>query len=101
MDAFRNALIELTGPGSDGFPNQKLIFEVDELDRYRPDYALPVLEIIKHFFNIDGVHFVLGVNLKELQNSVRARYGTGNDGDRYLQKFLHVQVPFTLKKQTR
>jgi hypothetical protein len=39
------------------------------------------------------VHFVLGVNLQELQNSVRARYGSGVDAAKYLQKFVSVTCP--------
>ena len=74
MDAFRLTLEELTKP--DDAKPIKLVIMVDELDRCRPDYALSLLEIIKHFFNVEGVHFVLGVNLSELQNIVRARYGS-------------------------
>ena len=73
MYAFRLTLEELTKP--DDAKPIKLVIVVDELDRCRPDYALSLLEIIKHFFNVEGVHFVLGVNLSELQNIVRARYG--------------------------
>ncbi|MCI5099421.1 KAP family P-loop NTPase fold protein [Phaeobacter italicus] len=99
MKAFRIALTELTEPVTEdqateddklrvGNPTRKLVVVVDELDRCRPDYALSLLEIIKHFFNVPGVHFVLGVNLTELQNSVRARYGSGVDAARYLRKFV-------------
>lgn len=95
MDQFRSALEQLTAPNEKGIPQKKLIVVIDELDRCRPDYALQLLEIIKHFFNVPGVHFVLGVNLKELQNSVRARYGAGVDAGTYLQKFitLHFNLP--------
>jgi hypothetical protein len=95
MAAFREVLAELTEPNDKGEPTRKLVIVVDELDRCRPDYALSLLEIIKHFFNVDGVHFVLGVNLKELQNSVRARYGNGVDAAKYLQKFVSVICPLT------
>ena len=70
-----------------------MVVVIDELDRCRPDYALSLLEIIKHFFNVGGVHFVLGVNLKELQNSVRARHGSGVDAAKYLQKFVSIEMP--------
>ena len=107
MEAFKQALVELTEPATEadvkkaleadqklkkGDPTQKLVIVIDELDRCRPDYALSLLEIIKHFFNVNGVHFVLGVNLKELQNSVRARYGNGVDAEKYLQKFIHLTM---------
>ncbi len=92
MEQFRSALEQLTKPNEDKEPQQKLVIVVDELDRCRPDYALSLLEIIKHFFNVPGVHFVLGVNLMELQNSVKARYGAGVDSERYLQKFITLNM---------
>ncbi|MEP3525256.1 MAG: P-loop NTPase fold protein [Hyphomicrobiales bacterium] len=72
---------------------QKLVIIVDELDRCRPDYALDMLEVMKHFFKVEGVHFILGVNLKQLANSVRARYGEAVEGERYLQKFISITMP--------
>jgi hypothetical protein len=69
---------------------------VDELDRCRPDYALSVLEIIKHLFAVDRVHFVLGVNSKALENSVKARYGAEIDAKNYLKKFINLK--FSLPK---
>ncbi|NVO56467.1 hypothetical protein HW561_11785 [Rhodobacteraceae bacterium B1Z28] len=95
MDGFRQALIDLTEPERSGLPPRKLVIVVDELDRCRPDYALSLLEIVKHFFTVNCVHFVLGVNLTELQNSVRARYGTGIDAAKYLQKFISASVSVT------
>ena len=95
MDAFRLALEELTKP-DDAVPI-KLVIVVDELDRCRPDYALSLLEVIKHFFNVEGVHFVLGVNLSELQNIVRARYGSNIDAATYLQKFYSVVLSLPRK----
>ena len=86
MQNFRTALEQLAS-------EQKLVIVVDELDRCRPDYALNLLEVIKHFFDVKNVHFVLGVNLKELANSVRARYGAGVQGERYLQKFITLSMP--------
>ena len=90
MQQFSEALSALT---SDAEGNtQKLVIVIDELDRCRPDYALSLLEIIKHFFAFDHVHFVLGVNLSELENSVKARYGTGIDAGLYLQKFVTLTM---------
>ncbi|MCZ7936334.1 KAP family P-loop NTPase fold protein [Agrobacterium salinitolerans] len=89
MIQFRSALGELT---KDGTP---LVIVVDELDRCRPDYALSVLEVIKHFFAVERVHFVLGVNLEALEQIVRARYGAGVDAADYLKRFvsLSLQLP--------
>lgn len=85
MTEFRENLRKLTEE-QDG----PIVIVVDELDRCRPDYALEVLEIIKHFFTVPRVHFILGVNLEALQNSVKARYGVGIDAENYLNKFIGV-----------
>ncbi|UWP89794.1 KAP family P-loop NTPase fold protein [Aliiroseovarius crassostreae] len=87
MEEFHAAIEALTkSEGTD--EATPLVIVIDELDRCRPDYALDVLEVIKHFFAVPHVHFVLGVNLKALENSVKARYGAEIDATAYLQKFL-------------
>ena len=92
MRAFRDALEEFTKPDKDGKSTRRLVIVVDELDRCRPDYALSLLEIIKHFFNVRGITFILGVNQRALQNQVKARYGEGTDAALYLQKFVQVTM---------
>src|SRR5690606_20157283 len=54
-----------------------VIVLVDELDRCRPDFAVQYLETIKHVFDIDGLSFVLAVDLLQLENSARALFGDG------------------------
>jgi KAP family P-loop domain len=66
-----------------------LIFIIDELDRCRPSFALEILERVKHFFNVSNVHFVLGINLKQLQKSVTTIYGSNNESSTYLDKFIN------------
>ncbi len=91
MDEFRAGIRRLTA--SDGQQEvTPLIIVIDELDRCRPDYALEVLEVIKHFFSVENVHFVLGVNLNALENIVRVRYGSEIDATSYLQKFLSFTI---------
>ncbi|MCF6444932.1 P-loop NTPase fold protein [Nereida sp. MMG025] len=90
MHEFHNALESLT-VDKEG-QSRKLIIVVDELDRCRPDYGLALLEIIKHFFEVPNVHFILGTNVRELENSVRARYGSGINAGLYLQKFVTVTM---------
>lgn len=91
MASFKDLLSEVTEDGS-----RSIIIVVDELDRCRPDYALSVLEVIKHFFSVPHVHFILGVNGFALQNSVKARYGADIDAEVYLRKF--ISVTFSLPK---
>jgi hypothetical protein len=70
----------------------RIIVVIDELDRCRPDYALAVLEVVKHFFAVPRVHFVLGVNLEALAQIVRARYGADLDAIAYLQRFISISM---------
>lgn len=85
IEGFREALAKLAA-------DQPLILVIDELDRCRPDFALSLLEVVKHFFAVKGVRFVLGIRLAALEESVRHRYGPGTDAALYLQKFLHLRV---------
>ncbi len=73
---------------SDGPGCAPLIVIVDELDRCRPNYALRVLEEIKHFFEVPGVVFILGLHGDQLSKSVRAVYGAEFDSDDYLRRFF-------------
>lgn len=74
--------------------NKKLVLIVDELDRCRPDYAMKVLEIIKHFFDIDGLIVIILSNIKALNNSVKSLYNfeNNNNEESYLTKFFVDKV---------
>ena len=74
---------ELVGDGS-------LVFIIDELDRCRPDFALELLENIKHFYSVPKLTFILVTNRTQLEASVNARYGSGVVANQYLQKFVHL-----------
>ena len=69
---------------------------IDELDRCRPDYAVKTLEILKHFFDIPGLVFVLAIDEKQLQNSVKTLFGTENF-DGYKRKFIKNSCKFIKK----
>lgn len=93
MAEFKAALASLMrSDGGGEHTASPLIIVIDELDRCRPDYALEVLEVIKHFFSVSRVHFILGVNLGALENSVKARYGEGIDAASYLKKFISLSL---------
>lgn len=68
--------------------NRPIIIFVDELDRCRPNYAIELLEVIKHLFNIENYVFVLGIDKKQIISSVGAVYGQTVDGEAYLKKFI-------------
>lgn len=69
----------------------QIIIALDELDRCRPDYAIRTLEVIKHFFHVKGIKFVLVVDKEQLQNTVKVLYGQRTDADCYLRKFVDVE----------
>jgi len=69
-----------------------LIFIVDELDRCRPDYAVEVLEQIKHFFSVPGIVFVLSIDKKHLESAVKGFYGSEQiDSNEYLRRFIDLE----------
>ena len=78
----------------------KVIILIDELDRCKPNYALKVLERIKHFFNIPDYIFVFLNNKKQIESTVNSIYGIKN-GDVYLEKFydLELNLPVPDKKE--
>lgn len=65
-----------------------IILFIDELDRCRPDYAVDMLEVIKHVFDIENVKVVLVTNTKQLCAAINHRYGAEVDAQKYLDKFL-------------
>lgn len=67
---------------------EPIVIFIDELDRCRPDFAVQMLEVIKHTFNVDGVQFVLVTNKRQLRAAINHRYGHEVDAQRYLDKFL-------------
>ena len=71
-----------------GKTKKPLVFVVDELDRCRPTFAIELLERVKHVVGVPGVVFVFGVNLKELEKSIKSVYGD-IDSEDYLRRFFH------------
>lgn len=68
-----------------------LIVFVDELDRCNPRFAISLLERIKHFFNVENIIFVLGVDKDALSNSIKVVYGSGTDINGYLSRFIDLE----------
>lgn len=65
-----------------------IILFIDELDRCHPDYAVDMLEVIKHVFDVENVKVVLVTNTKQLRAAINHRYGAEVDAQKYLDKFL-------------
>jgi hypothetical protein len=73
-----------------------LFILIDELDRCRPNYAIELLENIKHIFNIEGIYFIVATNSKELSHSINAIYGANFSSETYLKRFFNQE--YTLKE---
>ena len=81
--------------GDDGTSSLTII--IDELDRCRPSFAVEILEKVKHLFSVEHITFVLVMNKKQLEESIKFTYGPNIDAHTYLQKFLTLEA--TLPKR--
>lgn len=86
--AFKSTLTELAAS-----LEKPLVFIIDELDRCRPDFAIRLIERIKHFFDIPKIVFILVMNKPQLLQSIKSVYGyeAEMNGD-YLEKFIDFTV---------
>jgi hypothetical protein len=86
-----------------GDHGQSTLIIIDELDRCKPNYAIEFLETIKHFFDIKGLIFVIGVDKGQLSSSAKALFGHDLDFDEYYRKFAHrnVSLPVNTKTMTK
>lgn len=70
----------------------RLVIFIDELDRCRPDYAVNLLERIKHYFSNENVTYVFSVNIDELQHTIKRFYGDGFSSTEYLDRFFDLTI---------
>ncbi|MBY8124459.1 KAP family NTPase [Vibrio fluvialis] len=73
--------------------NEKVVFFIDELDRCRPNFAVEVLEKVKHLFPAKNVIFVVSYNKAQLSKIISSVYGVDpEDSLKYLEKFIHIEA---------
>ena len=77
-----------------GYSKPIFIF-IDELDRCRPNYAISLLEIVKHIFDIKNFVFIIATDTDQLQHSIKNIYGNEFSANDYLGRFFHRR--FSLK----
>lgn len=70
----------------------KLIIFIDELDRCNPNYAVKLLERIKHYFTDERIVIVVSTNLLELANTISGMYGYKFSSTVYLDKFFDIRL---------
>ncbi|MBR7717927.1 KAP family P-loop NTPase fold protein [Acinetobacter nosocomialis] len=86
LEYFKTQLTEITKD-----LEKPLVFIVDELDRCKPEFAIRLIERIKHFFDIPKVVFILAVNKRQLEESINSFYGF-TSSSKYLEKFIDINV---------
>ena len=86
LKSFKESLEEFSSKSQNGEP---LVVLIDDLDRCRPDFAINMLERVKHIFDVPSLFFVIAVNKREFSNVVKSFYGC-EDGERYLEKFFDL-----------
>ncbi len=92
LKALQDVLKEIT-------QDKPIVIFIDELDRCRPDFAIKMLEVIKHTFDIEDLQFVLITNMEQLKASVNHCYGSGVNAQNYLEKFLKFRIELPVKMQ--
>lgn len=86
---FKKSLSKFVADTTDDKP---LVFIIDELDRCRPNYAVSLLEQIKHFFSVPNIVFVLSIDKKQLEYAIKGVYGNDNiDSEEYLRRFIDIE----------
>lgn len=86
----REHLTKLVSEIAKSSKDEKIYIFIDELDRCKPDFAIKVLEEIKHFFSVPNVVFVLSVDLDQLEGSIKHVYGKHIDCEGYLMRFVNL-----------
>ena len=101
INSFRNALANTAEVLSDKHGGKPLVIAIDELDRCRPSYAVELLEVVKHFFSVNNVVFVLAIDKTQLTHAIRAIYGQGFDAIGYLRRFIDLDFRLPTPDRTR
>lgn len=68
---------------------QPIVIFIDELDRCKPNFAVNLMERVKHFFDAPNIVFVLLLNRDQLEKAVKGVYGSETDASAYLGKFVN------------
>ena len=88
--SFRTALQDVANSLSCKHQDNPLIIAIDELDRCRPSYAVELLEVVKHFFAVTNIVFVLAIDKSQLSHAIQAIYGSNFDSVGYLRRFIDL-----------
>lgn len=91
--SFKNALDEFAGKQS-----KPVVVFVDELDRCRPNYAVSLIERLKHLFDVPNLVFVILINRTQLERAVKGIYGPDTDAELYISKFINLSFTLPVRR---
>lgn len=97
-EAKTNSIVSLRDSLSNYTKENPLVILIDELDRCKPAFAIDMLEVIKHIFDIPNVKFILFTFEQQLEESIKHRYGQHIDSQRYLDKFIKFRIQLPTQK---
>ena len=101
LNTLRKHLVRLAANHDGGNP---LVVVVDELDRCNPDHALVMLKRLRTMLSsptpIPGLVFVIGVNDKALEMSIRARFGEGFKAHEFLRPLFTTTIQLIVQKKS-
>ena len=72
--------------------DKRLLLIVDELDRCKPDFAVKMIETLKHFYDNPKITILIVTNNKQLTTTINHFYGNQFDGYGYLNKIYDTTI---------
>lgn len=97
VESFKEFLSKLPAQLEKNEESKPLVIIIDELDRCKPNFAIEILEKIKHLFSVPNIVFLLVINSDQLEESIKSVYGQKIDAHAYLQKFISVELKLPKK----
>lgn len=87
-----HAIQEFFSQLSNGLDASRVVIFIDELDRCNPEFAVRLLEQLKHYLRHENITFVLSVDTLQLQHTIKKFYGEGYDGALYIDKMVDDKI---------
>jgi|GEM_PF-6045493 len=72
--------------------NLKFLYLIDDLDLCSPKYIMSFFEIIKNYFNVPGIVFLIAFNESEIQNRFTQLYGINSNVKGILDRFIDWKI---------
>ena len=76
------------------------VIMIDELDRCSSKYVISFLEMIKHFFDIENIFFIIAIDKNQINESIIKEYGENTNVDGFLRKIIDMQYSIELSSIT-